>query len=106
MGVDDFANPRGSSYFGGWYGYVARDLTASTPTFCGGGDSARCRESLWAAIDEAGSALAASQGPDPTRWRADAIGERITFGFLPQTARWTNRPTFQQVISFNSHRPR
>ena len=104
--VDDFANPGGSSYFGGWYGYVVRDLAASTPTFCGGGDSSRCRASLWAAIDEAGSALAAAQGPDPTRWRADATGERITFGFLPQTARWTNRPTFQQVISFDSHRQR
>jgi acyl-homoserine lactone acylase PvdQ len=104
--VDDFANPHGDSYFGGWYGYVVRDLAASTPTFCGGGDSARCRASLWAAIDEAGAALAAAQGPDPTRWRADATGERITFGFLPQTARWTNRPTFQQVISFDSHRPR
>jgi acyl-homoserine lactone acylase PvdQ len=106
LGVDDRANPRGSSYFGGWYGYVLRDLTGSSPTFCGGGDSARCRASLWAAIDEAGLALAAAQGPDPTRWRADATGERITFGFLPQTARWTNRPTFQQVISFDSHRPR
>jgi len=106
LGVDDFANPHGSSYFGGWYGYVVRDLAASTPTFCGGGDSSRCRASLWAAIDEAGAALAAAQGPDPTRWRADATGERITFGFLPQTARWTNRPTFQQVISFDSHRPR
>jgi acyl-homoserine lactone acylase PvdQ len=106
LGVDDFANPHGSSYFGGWYGYVVRDLTASTPTFCGGGDPVRCRASLWAAIDEAGSALAAAQGPDPTRWHADATGERITFGFLPQTARWTNRPTFQQVISFDSHRPR
>ena len=106
LGVDDFANPHGSSYFGGWYGYVVRDLAASTPTFCGGGDSARCRASLWAAIDEAGAALAVAQGPDPTRWRADATGERITFGFLPQTARWTNRPTFQQVISFDSHRPR
>jgi len=30
----------------------------------------------------------------------------ITFGFLPQTARWTNRPTFQQVVSFDSHRAR
>jgi acyl-homoserine lactone acylase PvdQ len=106
LGVDDFANPHGSSYFGGWYGYVVRDLAVSTPTFCGGGDSTRCRASLWAAIDEAGSSLAAAQGVDPTRWRADATGERITFGFLPQTARWTNRPTFQQVISFDSHRPR
>src|SRR5712691_8423304 len=104
--VDDFANPHGSSYFGGWYGYVVRDLAASTPTFCGGGDAARCRAPLWAAIDEAGAALPAAQGPDPTRSRAAATGERITFGFLPQTARWTNRPTFQQVISFDSHRPR
>ncbi len=106
LGVDDFANPHGSSYFGGWYGYVVRDLAASTSTFCGGGDPARCRASLWQAIDDAGSTLAAAQGLDPTRWHADATGERITFGFLPQTARWTNRPTFQQVISFASHRPR
>ncbi len=106
LGVDDFANPHGSSYFGGWYGYVVRDLTDPAPTFCGGGDPGRCRASLWAAIEEAGSALAAAQGPDPTRWRADATGERITFGFLPMTARWTNRPTFQQIISFDSHRPR
>jgi acyl-homoserine lactone acylase PvdQ len=106
LGVDDRANPHGSSYFGGWYGYVVRDLTASTPTFCGGGDAGRCRASLWQAIDDAGSALAAAQGPDPAAWRADAGGERLTFGFLPQTARWTNRPTFQQVISFDSHRPR
>jgi acyl-homoserine lactone acylase PvdQ len=106
LGVDDPANPGGSSYFGGWYGYVVRDLTASTPTFCGGGDPGRCPASLWQAIDEAGSALAAAQGPDPTRWRADASGERLSFGFLPQTARWTNRPTFQQIISFDSHRPR
>jgi acyl-homoserine lactone acylase PvdQ len=106
LGVDDPANPGGSSYFGGWYGYVVRDWPASTPPFCGGGDPGRCLASLWQAIDEAGSALAAAQGPDPTRWRADASGERLSFGFLPQTARWTNRPTFQQIISFDSHRPR
>ena len=31
---------------------------------------------------------------------------RLRFGFLSKTARWTNRPTFQQVISFDRHRPR
>jgi hypothetical protein len=81
-----------------------RDLAESTPRFCGGGNLERCRASLWAAIDAAGSELAATQGPDPSRWRADATGERLTFGFLPKTARWTNRPTFQQVISFSGHR--
>jgi hypothetical protein len=43
---------------------------------------------------------------DPAQWRADATGERLTFGFLPLTARWTNRPTIQQVITFTGHRPR
>ena len=52
--------------------------------------------------------LEAKQGPDPSRWRADATAERIRFtsGVLPDTMRWTNRPTFQQVMSFSSHRPR
>jgi acyl-homoserine lactone acylase PvdQ len=105
LDVDDPANPGGSSYYGGWYGYVFRDVTAG-PTFCGGGNAERCRASLWAAIDAAGTQLAATQGPDPTRWRSDATRERLSFGFLPMTARWTNRPTFQQVITFSSHRPR
>jgi hypothetical protein len=43
---------------------------------------------------------------DPSQWRADATKERITFAFLPLTARWTNRPTFQQVMTFAAHRPR
>jgi len=73
--------------------------------FCGGGDLAACRASLWAALDAAGAELAATQGPDPTAWRADATGERIRFaGFMPNTMRWANRPTFQQVVQFGSHR--
>ena len=106
MSVDQRANPAGSSYLEGWYGYVVRDLTSAAPSFCGAGDAARCRSSLWAAIHDTGVELAAAQGPDPTRWRSDATRERITFGFLPQTARWTNRPTFQQLITFDRHRRR
>ncbi|HEY6067965.1 MAG TPA: penicillin acylase family protein [Gaiellaceae bacterium] len=104
--VDDPANSNGSSYFGGWYGYVVRDLASATPTFCGVADAAACRDSLWQAVDAAGDQLAAAQGPDAATWRADATGERLRFGFLSKTARWTNRPTFQQVISFDRHRPR
>ena len=106
VAVDDPANSNGSSYYGGWYGYVVRDLANATPTFCGGGNAAACRASLWQAIDAAGNQLAAAHGPDPASWRADATAERLRFGFLSKTARWTNRPTFQQVISFNRHRPR
>ena len=74
--------------------------------YCGGGDLAACRASLWAALDAAAAQLEAAQGTDVSAWRADARRERITYGFLPATARFTNRPTFQQVMSFGGHRPR
>jgi acyl-homoserine lactone acylase PvdQ len=106
IAVDDPAASNGSAYYGAWYSYIVRDLSQSTLLWCGNGDRAACRESLWAAIDAAGARLAAAQGPDPAAWRADARPERITFGFLPKSMRWANRPTFQQVISFDSHRPR
>jgi hypothetical protein len=66
-----------------------------------------CRNSLWAAVHAAGDELATEQGTaDPAAWRKDANPERITFqpGFMPFTMRWTNRPTFQQVISYSGHR--
>ena len=74
--------------------------------YCGNGDLAACRVSLWAAMDAAGSELAAVQGADPAGWRADATKERIVFapGILRNTMRGANRPTFQQLISFKSHR--
>jgi acyl-homoserine lactone acylase PvdQ len=106
IAADDSAASNGSSYYGGWYSYIVRDLSQSTFLWCGNGDHAACRASLWAAIEAAGAGLVAAQGPDPAAWRADARPERITFGFLPKSMRWTNRPTFQQVISFDSHRPR
>jgi acyl-homoserine lactone acylase PvdQ len=96
IAVNNPANSQGSSYFGSWYSYVVRQLAESPPP----------AGSLWAALEAAGGQLAAQQGPDPMQWRADGTRERITFGFLPLTARWTNRPTFQQVITFAGHRPR
>jgi hypothetical protein len=57
-------------------------------------------------LQKAAHDLAAAQGPDPAQWRADANPERISFrpGLIPQTARWSNRPTFQQVGQFSGHR--
>jgi hypothetical protein len=119
MPRDDAPNPGGSSYLTGWYGYVEKDLrgffdpNATTghgrfaTRFCGAGDLGRCRADLWAALDAAGNELEAAQGPDAAAWRADATAERIRFsGFLPATMRWANRPTFQQVVSFATHRRR
>jgi acyl-homoserine lactone acylase PvdQ len=115
MADDDAAGPGGSSYISGWYSYVVKDLRAllgkpvagaSKTRFCGLGSLPACRAALWGALDAAAQTLAAAQGPSPLTWRSDATKERITFGFLPKTMRWTNRPTFQQVISFDAHRPR
>jgi acyl-homoserine lactone acylase PvdQ len=112
----DNASGDGSSFGSGWYGWIDKDLRRLlgrrgvkgpyTTRFCGGGVIAACRSSLWAALEAAGAELAAIQGPDPERWRADATRERINYSPLPRTMRFANRPTFQQVMSFKGHRPR
>ena len=115
MGRDDAPGPGGSAYIDGWYGYVEKDLSTVLGNkvkgpfanrYCGGGDPAACAQSLWAALDAAGNELAAAQGASPDAWRADATKERIQFapGFLPVTMRWANRPTYQQILSFDGHR--
>jgi acyl-homoserine lactone acylase PvdQ len=105
---DDNANDQGSAYDSGWYGYVLKDLAYNPLTYCGAGDQSACIASLWSAIHAAGDELEAAQGANPAAWHADATAERIRFvpGLLGKTMRWTNRPTFQQVISFSRHRPR
>jgi acyl-homoserine lactone acylase PvdQ len=116
VGRDNRANNQGSSYGGGWYSYVEKDLRALAgrfvagpfkTRFCGLGDITVCRASLWAAIEQAGVELEDElANPNPADWRADAAAERIFFspGFLSDTMRWTNRPTFQQAITYSSHR--
>jgi acyl-homoserine lactone acylase PvdQ len=107
MGRDDAPNVNGSAYIDGWYGYVEKDLRGQFVNhYCGAGDATACSKGLWAALDAAGNELAASQGADPTAWRSDATKERIHFapGILTTTMRWTNRPTYQQILSFDGHR--
>jgi acyl-homoserine lactone acylase PvdQ len=114
---DESARSLGSSYGEGWYGYADKDLRTLLgrkvagpfqTRYCGAGNLAACRASLWLALDAAGAELQQAQGGDPAAWRADARPERIVFqpGLLGSkfTMRWTNRPTFQQVIYFRGHR--
>ena len=72
--------------------------------YCGDGSLRACRESLWAALAEAADELAAEFGgqQDPAKWLRTA--NRTTFqpGLIPDTFRSTNRPTFQQVLEFQS----
>ena len=111
-----FDQPPGGQY-DGWYQYFDRDirhllgLHVAKPfqnSYCGGGDLGRCQQSIWTALQQAGTELTAAQGTsNPTAWRADALRERIHFapGILPTTMRYTNRPSgIQQVISFSGHR--
>ncbi|MSX02775.1 MAG: hypothetical protein F2813_06400 [Actinobacteria bacterium] len=130
MGYSNNPGSGGSSFGSGWYSYVDKDLrtllgdTVKSPwtdRFCGNGNSATCASDLWAAIDEAAQELSNDQGGVVANWHADGNAERIKFGPLapPElrpantlptgvgakfTMRWTNRPTFQQAIEFNSHR--
>src|SRR4051812_8328586 len=115
MERNDAPGPSGSAFIDGWYGYLQKDLSSVLGTtvkgafanrYCGAGVATACAQSLWAALDAAGVDLAAAQGPDPQQWRADATKERIQFapGLLPVTMRWANRPTYQQLLSFDGHR--
>jgi acyl-homoserine lactone acylase PvdQ len=101
----------GGGYQTGWWGYMAKDLRTQlgepvrgpySRRYCGNGDLERCRRDLWAAVADAAARLAAEQGPDPSRWRARAFRIRFEPGLLGASAtmRWTNRPTFQQVMRF------
>jgi acyl-homoserine lactone acylase PvdQ len=108
----------GSSFGSGWYSYIDKDLRTLlgrnvkgkfANRYCGKGDFNACSLSLWASLDAAGADLEAAQGTaDPAAWRGDATKERIAFqpGLIPDTMRWTNRSTFQQVNVFGGHRPR
>ena len=111
--VSNDPNSGGSSYGGGWYGYVYKDLkslmgeSVAQPyshKYCGSGNLTACRESLWTAIQGAAEHLVSTQGPTPSAWRAAKV--RIEFPpdpFYHYTMEWTNRSTFQQVIEFTEH---
>jgi acyl-homoserine lactone acylase PvdQ len=68
--------------------------------YCGNGSLSACRASLWAAFDQAITALAGVQGTDPSAWRGTASTTGFAPGLIPDRFRTTNRPTFQQVLEF------
>jgi acyl-homoserine lactone acylase PvdQ len=120
--IENAPSSSGSAYDEGWYGYISKDLRSEvglpvagpySRRYCGNGSLKVCRASLWAAIQTAAEQLKATQGSDPSKWRAARV--RITFpptfDLLPPTftepftMAWTNRSTFQQVIEFTGHAP-
>jgi acyl-homoserine lactone acylase PvdQ len=120
-GLDDHPRlGRGSSWNGvAWYGYVNKDLRrvlgrpVASPysrTYCGGaGALARCRADLRLSLERAVARVLADQGRTSVAAltydkHQDDIGH-VAAGLVGvRPIDWQNRPTFQQVVDFRSHR--
>ncbi|MFL5826842.1 MAG: penicillin acylase family protein, partial [Thermoleophilaceae bacterium] len=127
VAFDSPPNPGGSSYFDGWWGYIQKDLRSMlgepvrggfSRRYCGGGDLATCRTELISTLKEAAAAVNArygsveaakvpatcQQGQSPPA--CDQI-EFVTAGAIgTKPIPWQNRPTFQQIVEVQGHRPR
>jgi acyl-homoserine lactone acylase PvdQ len=106
-----------SGQYTGWHIWMEKDLRTIlgervrgrfSIRYCGGGRLKRCAKLLWAALDQAGNELEATQGPGPAGWHSSATAEQIMFvpGLLTYKMAYTNRPSgIQQVLSFGGHAP-
>ncbi|MEU3255315.1 penicillin acylase family protein [Streptomyces sp. NPDC006997] len=109
----------GSSFQYGWWSYVDKDIRAvlgeqvSGPlarTYCGGGTLGGCRDVLTSTLKQAAGRTAAQVYPGDEhcsagdQWCADAIIHRALGGITQAPISWQNRPTYQQVVEFTSHR--
>ncbi|MGW1327235.1 penicillin acylase family protein [Streptomyces antibioticus] len=109
----------GSAFQFGWWSYVDKDIRAVlgepvrgglTRTFCGGGTLTGCRDVLLTTLKEAAGKTAAQVYPGDTlcaagdQWCADSIVQRTLGGIKHGNISWQNRPTYQQVVEFTSHR--
>ncbi|MGV9243482.1 penicillin acylase family protein [Streptomyces sp. NPDC003710] len=109
----------GSSFQYGWWSYVDKDIRAVlgepvqgplAQKYCGGGSLSACRDILIGTLKQA-AGLTASQvypGDDQCsagdQWCADSIVQRALGGIKHGRISWQNRPTFQQVVEYTSHR--
>jgi hypothetical protein len=101
-----------------WYGYVNKDLrqvqgkAVKSPysrTYCGAGSLKRCRAVLRRSLAGAVSRLLAAQGKTSvgalTYDKTQDDIRHVTAGLVGvRPIDWQNRPTFQQVVAFTSHR--
>ncbi|MFF0163473.1 penicillin acylase family protein [Streptomyces sp. NPDC005263] len=109
----------GSSFQYGWWSYVDKDIRAVlgesvrgplAQKYCGGGSLGACRDVLISTLKEAAGKTAAQVYPGDDlcsagdQWCADSIVQRTLGGIKHGNISWQNRPTFQQVVEFTSHR--
>ncbi|MFI9764250.1 penicillin acylase family protein [Streptomyces sp. NPDC051963] len=109
----------GSSFQYGWWSYVDKDIRAVlgetvqgplAQKYCGGGSLSACRDTLISTLKEAAGRTAAQVYPGDElcsagdQWCADSINQRTLGGIKHYNISWQNRPTYQQVVEFTSHR--
>ncbi|MFJ8922613.1 penicillin acylase family protein [Streptomyces sp. NPDC102415] len=109
----------GSAFQYGWWGFADKDLRQVlgqpvkgplAKTYCGGGDLSACRSALLSTLKEAAAGPAAEVYPGDDsckageQWCTDAIVHRPLGGISQKSIHWQNRPTYQQVVEFPSHR--
>lgn len=115
----------GSAYQTGWYGYAYKDLrrVLKRPVrqkyarvFCGRGNRTRCRTALEGSLREAlGVSDTDLYGKDETcqgkagtalQFCFDAVLQRPIGAVSQPLIHWINRPTYQQAVEIEGHRPR
>ncbi|MGW2931573.1 penicillin acylase family protein [Streptomyces sp. NPDC001156] len=109
----------GSSFQYGWWSYVDKDIRAVlgrpvqgplTQKYCGGGSLSACRDALISTLKQAAGMTASQVYPGDDQcsagdqWCADSIAQRALGGIKHGRISWQNRPTFQQVVEYTSHR--
>ncbi|MGW3819475.1 penicillin acylase family protein [Streptomyces sp. NPDC005046] len=109
----------GSSFQYGWWSYVDKDIRAVLgesvqgglpQKYCGAGSLGACRDTLISTLKEAAGKTAATVYPGDDQcsagdqWCADSIVQRTLGGIKHGKISWQNRPTYQQVVEYTSHR--
>jgi acyl-homoserine lactone acylase PvdQ len=109
----------GSSFQYGWWSYVDKDVRAVlgepvqgplAQKYCGGGSLSACRDILISTLKQAAGMTASQVYPGDDQcsagdqWCADSIVQRTLGGIKHGRISWQNRPTFQQVVEYTSHR--
>jgi hypothetical protein len=109
----------GSSFQYGWWSYVDKDIRSVlgeqvqgplARKFCGDGSLGACRDTLISTLKEAAGKTAAQVYPGDDQcsagdqWCADSVIHRTLGGIKHGKISWQNRPTYQQVVEFTSHR--
>jgi Penicillin amidase len=109
----------GSSFQYGWWSYVDKDIRSVlgeqvqgplAHTYCGGGTLSSCRDALLSSLKQAAGTSASQVYPGDDlcpagdQWCADSVNQRALGGLKHPNISWQNRPTYQQVVEFTSHR--